>query len=305
MNGPFANASQISSMTVEAHQPAPNENVQTNEEIVTERYFDTVGLHVVDGRGFTAADRNPAVKSTIINQTMARRFFPGQSAVGKRWSYGAIDNNAFVIVGVVEDAHYLDVRTAPQNMVYHLAAASPTDVLSDIEVRTAGTPEALAQTIRDTLAQAEPRLPIVEVLPLSARIDRGATEDRMVARLTTIFGAIALLLASLGLYGTISYGINRRTGELGLRMALGADRRTVLVMVLREALTLVVVGVVIGIPLAFIAGQSVGALLFAVNPADPFAFTTGALTLVAVAALAAYLPALRASRIEPMVALGR
>ena len=305
MNGPFANSSQISGMTVEGHQPAPNETVQTNEETVTERYFDTVGLHVVDGRGFTALDRNPAVKSTIINQTMARRFFPGQSAIGKRWSYGAIDNNAFVIVGVVEDAHYLDVRTTPPNMVYHLAAASPIDVLKDIEVRTAGTPEALAQTIRDTLAQAEPRLPIIEVLPLSARIDRGATEDRMVARLTTMFGAIALLLASLGLYGTISYGINRRTGELGLRMALGADRGTVLVMVLREALTLVIAGVVIGIPIAFIAGQSVAALLFAVNPADPFAFAGGALTLLAVAALAAYLPALRASRIEPMVALGR
>jgi predicted permease len=305
MNGPFANASQISSMTVEGHQAAPNENLQTNEEIVTERYFDTVGLHVVEGRGFTAADRNPAVKSTIVNQTMARRFFPGQSAVGKRWSYDAIDNNAFVIIGVVEDAHYLDVRSAPPNMAYHLAIASPVLVLSDIEVRTAGAPEALAQTIRDTIAQAEPRLPIVEVLPLSARIDRGATEDRMVARLTTIFSAIALVLASLGLYGTISYGINRRTGELGLRMALGANRTTVLLMVLREALALVVGGLVVGIPLAFVAAQSVAALLFGVNPADPSAFAAAALTLLAVAALAAYLPALRASRIEPMVALGR
>jgi ABC-type antimicrobial peptide transport system permease subunit len=127
----------------------------------------------------------------------------------------------------------------------------------------------------------------------------------MVAHLTSIFGGLALLLASLGLYGTISYGISRRVAELGLRMALGADRRAVLLMVMREALVLVLAGLAIGLPMAFVAGRSVAALLFGVNPADPVAFGGGAVTLLAVAALAAYLPAYRASRIEPMVALGR
>ena len=127
----------------------------------------------------------------------------------------------------------------------------------------------------------------------------------MVAHLTSIFGGLALLLASLGLYGTISYGISRRGPELGLRMALGADRRSVLLMVLREALVLVLAGLAIGLPMAYAAGRSVAALLFGVNPADPLAFGGGAVMLLAVAALAAYLPAYRASRIEPMVALGR
>lgn len=305
LNGPLGNSSRTSSMHVEGHQSPPNETLQTNEETVTDRYFDTTGLRILDGRGFTAEDRSPALNRTVINQTMARRFFPGQSAVGKRWSYGPIDKDAFTIVGVAEDARYVDIRTEPPNMIYHLAEATPDDVLSDIEVRTAGAPDALSQTVRDTIAQAEPRLPIVEVLPLTARIDRGTTEDRMVARLTTIFGGLALLLASLGLYGTISYGISRRVAELGLRMALGADRRTVLLMVMREALALVVVGLAIGLPMAFAAGQSVSALLFAVNPADPLAFAGGAALLLGVAAVAAYLPAYRASRIEPMVALGR
>jgi len=305
MNGPLANSSRTSSMTVEGHQSPPNETLLTNEEVVTTGYFETVGLRVVDGRGFTAEDRDPALKRTVINETMARRFFPGQSAVGKRWNYGPIDKNAFTIIGVVEDAHYLDIRTAPPNMVYHLAEATPDDVLSDIDIRTAGAPAALAQTVRDTIGQAEPRLPIVEVLPLTARIDRGTTEDRMVAHLTSIFGGLALLLASLGLYGTISYGISRRAAELGLRMALGADRRAVLLMVMREALVLVLAGLAIGLPMAFVAGRSVAALLFGVNPADPVAFGGGAVMLLAVAALAAYLPAYRASRIEPMVALGR
>ena len=305
MNGPLANSARTSSMTVEGHQSAPNETLLTNEEVVTAGYFETVGLRIVDGRGFTAEDRNPALNRTVINQTMARRFFAGQSAVGKRWNYGPIDKDAFTIIGVVEDAHYLDIRTAPPNMIYHLAEATPDDVLSDIDMRVAGTPAALAQTVRDTIGQAEPRLPIVEVLPLTARIDRGTTEDRMVAHLTSIFGGLALLLASLGLYGTISYGISRRVAELGLRMALGADRRTVLLMVMREALVLVLAGLAIGLPMAFVAGRSVAALLFGVNPADPVAFVGGAVTLLAVAALAAYLPAYRASRIEPMVALGR
>src|SRR6185503_2872280 len=185
-----------------------DEQLRTNEEIVTDRYFETVGLRLIEGRLFRPEDHIPDSKSTIVNATMARRFFPGQSAVGKRWSYGdAIDKDAQVIVGVVEDAHYVELRSAPPNMAYPLAEASPDEVLSDIEIRTAGSPRALAQTVREALTQAEPRLPVVEVMTLSDRVDRGVSQDRMVARLTSIFGALALLLASLGLYGTISYGI--------------------------------------------------------------------------------------------------
>jgi ABC-type antimicrobial peptide transport system permease subunit len=136
-------------------------------------------------------------------------------------------------------------------------------------------------------------------------VTRGVTEDRMVASLTAMFGALALLLASLGLYGTISYGISRRVAELGLRMALGADRGDVLWMVLREALLLVAVGVAAGLPLAVFAGRAISALLVGVAPADPVAFSIGALLLIAVATVAAYLPAHRASRIEPMTALSR
>jgi predicted permease len=305
-NGPLANSSRISSMSVEGYTPAPEERLRTNEEVVTDRYFETVGLKVIDGRAFGPEDRKAGSLNTIINATMAKRYFPGRSAIGKRWSYGGdIDKDSNVIIGVVEDARYVQLRTPPPNMAYHLAEASPDDVLSDIELRTTGAPGALAATVREVLAQAEPRLPVFEVIPLTDRIARGVAQDRMVARLTAIFGALALLLASLGLYGTISYGISRRVAELGLRMALGADRRMVLWMVLREALTLVVAGGLIGLPLAFLAGKAMSTLLFGVGAADPVSFGLGALTLLAVAAVAAYLPAHRASRIEPMVALGR
>jgi predicted permease len=305
-NGPMWGSQRISSLSVEGYTPGRDERLRTNEEIVTDRYFDTMGLKILEGRSFRGEDRAPGARNTVINATMARRFFPGQSAIGKRWDYGdTIGKDSQVIVGVVEDAKYVDVKIAPPNMAYQLADASPDEVLSDIEIKTSGAPATLVQTVRETLARVEPRLPIVEVVPLEDRLARGVSQDRMVARLTSIFGALALLLASLGLYGTISYGISRRVAELGLRMALGADRGMVLWMVLREALTLVGVGGLIGLPLAFVAAKAMGKLLFGVGAADPVSFGLGAATLLAVAAVAAYLPAHRASRIEPMVALGR
>jgi len=305
-NGPLVTSQRISSLSVEGYTAGRDERLRTNEEMVTDKYFETVGLRILEGRGFGPQDRNPAAHSTIVNQTMARRFFPGQSAVGRRWSYGdAIDKDSNVIIGVVEDARYTEVRVTPPNMAYTLVDSAPDEVLSDIEIRTAGTPASLAQTVRETLVQFEPRLPVVEVAPLEERISRGVSQDRMVARLTTMFGALALLLASLGLYGTISYGISRRVAELGLRMALGADRQTVLWMILREAIVLVLVGAAIGVPLAWVAGRAMQGLLFHVGAADPASFGLGAVVLFAVAVLAAYLPAHRASRIEPMAAMGR
>lgn len=305
-NGPLANSETTSSLAIEGHTPAPNEQLRTDEETVTTDYFQTVGLRVLAGRGFEPQDRDPSAHTSIINETMAHRFFPNQSAIGKHWTYGEpIDKNALVIVGVVADARYLDVKQPTPNMTYRLARTRPDQVLEDLEVRTSGSPSALISSVRQTLSQAEPRLPVVEVVPLSERIARGLREDRMVSRLTTVFGALALMLASLGLYGTISYGVSRRLAELALRMALGADRRDVQWLVLRQALVLVCVGGAIGLPLAFIAARAVSTLLYNVPAADPFAFSLGFLLLVAVSSLAAYLPAHRASQIEPMAALNR
>jgi predicted lysophospholipase L1 biosynthesis ABC-type transport system permease subunit len=209
-------------------------------------------------------------------------------------------------VGVVEDARYRDAREVPPPMAYHPAEFDPQEVLiRDLEIRTAGSPAMLAQTVRSVLAESEPRLPVTEVLPLSERLTRGLSKDRLVAELTSAFGVLALLLAALGLYGTTSYGISRRTAELGLRMALGAERASVLTMVLREALAVVLIGAAVGAPLAFAAARSVGTLLYGVPPADVLSYAGAAVVLVTVSAVAAYLPAYRASRIEPLAALNR
>ncbi len=305
-NGPVFGSSQISGFGIEGYTPRQGERMTTNEETVTEQYFSTVGLRVIEGRGFTPDDRRPGAKATLVNQTMAKRFFPNGGAVGKRWSYDSnsvLTPDAFVIVGVVEDAKYRDLRSAPPTMTYHLSGPSVDAPLNDLEVRTSGAPETMTATIRQVLAEAEPRLPVFDLAPLAARVTRAMSQDAVIAQLTSVFGGIALLLACLGLYGTISYGVSRRVAELGLRIALGAGRRQVLWLVMREALIVVALGAGLGLPLTYFASRSLASMLYGVGPVDPVAYASGALLLIGVGLFAAYVPARRASRIEPMVAI--
>ena len=306
LNGPLAGPETIGGFAIEGYMPAQGERLRTNEEVVTEDYFSTVGLRLLQGRLFGPQDRAPGNRNTIVNETIARRFFKNGDAIGKRWDWGSpVGSGAFVIVGVVEDAKYVNLRTPPPNMVYQLAAAPLDDVLSDLEIRTVASPTTMTATVRQVLAESEPRLPVLDVMPLSGRMAQRVSQDALIARLTSTFSATALFLACLGLYGTISYGINRRVPEIALRMALGADRRSVLRLILREALLLVILGATAGVPLAYFAGRSLRTMLYEIPPLDPISYGTGAIVLIAVSVLAAFLPARRASRIEPMVALNR
>jgi len=304
LNGPLGTSRRASSLVVEGYTASADTELVTNEEVVTADYFETVGLRLLEGRLWTPDDARPESRSTIINQSMARRFFPTGGAVGKRWAYDdPIAADSPVIVGVVEDAKYFDVRGATPNMVYRLAAAVPIDVLGNLEIRTAAAPMAVAESVRQALAEVEPALLVFDVVPLDQRLNRGLTNDRLIAHLASAFGLMALLLACLGLYGTISYGVARRIAELGLRMALGADRRSVLWLVIREAITLVAIGAALGLPLAVAAGRSLVSFLYGVDPVDAVSYAQATMLLLAVAGLAAYAPAYRASRIDPMAAL--
>jgi predicted permease len=294
----------MSSLLVEGYTPAPQERMMTNEEIVTLDYLRTVGLRIVTGRGFIASDATTTPQQTLVNETMARRYFPKGDALGKRWTYGdPVQKDSPVIVGIVEDARYIDLRGEIPNMIYSLSASVPDVALSNLEVRTSVPPSRLTDTLRRTLAEAEPALPVFDIVPLETRLSRGISNDRLVARLTTVFSVVALLLACLGLYGTISYGVTRRVTELGVRMALGAARADVLWLVLREAAVVVGIGAVIGAALAIPAGRSVASLLHGVGAIDPASYGAAAAALTLVAGLAAFLPAHRASRIDPMAAL--
>ncbi|HSC27845.1 MAG TPA: ADOP family duplicated permease [Vicinamibacterales bacterium] len=304
MTGPVGNTRRISTFSVEGYTPGRDERMTTNEEVVTEDYFSTVGLRLVEGRVFQPEDRRRERRATIVNETLAKRYFAGRSAIGKRWTYGGpIDADANVIVGVVRDARYVDLRGDVPNMAYRLSAASPDDVLASVEVRTLLPPAQMVPAVREALDRAVPALPVIDVVPIEHRIHRKASYDRLVANLSTTFGLVALALACLGLYGTVSCGVSRRIPEFGVRMALGAHGRHVVWLVLRDALMLVLAGGLLGVPLAFVAARGLRSMLYTVPATDPAVYSAGAALVAAVAGLAALLPAWRASRIEPLLAL--
>lgn len=289
---------------VEGYTPARDEEMETLKNWVTSDYFRTVGLAIKQGRGFGPEDSADSRRVGVINETMARRYFRNQSPIGKRLSWGSsnFDADGFEIVGVVEDARYNDVRDESLNMAYMLAVQTERYV-ENVELRAAGNATALTNAVRNALRESEPGLAVGTIETLDSRISRSIGVERLLAWLTMAFGAAALGLACLGLYGTISYAVRRRTAELGIRIALGADRAAVQWLIVREALLLVLVGGAVGLLFAFLAARAIGGLLYATAPSDPVAYGTAAGVLVVVCALAAYIPAWRASRLDPMRAL--
>ena len=204
---------------------------------------------------------------------------------------------------MVRDVKVNDLRERTPPMSYYPLRQHPAEYARSLDVRTVGDPRRVAAELRQALGEVDRNLPVREVITLAEQVDRTLTRERLVARLTGFFSLLALGLACLGLYGVMSYAVARRTGELGIRMALGATPRGVRWMVLREALLLVLIGVAAGLPLAVAAARLAAGLLFGLSPTDPATLTAAALVMLGVAGLAAYLPARRASRVDPAVAL--
>jgi predicted permease len=302
-NGLFSGSGSRGDFQVEGYTPGPNEHMIKHSEWVTSDYFRTVGLTIKQGRGFGLEDSAQSRRVSVINETMAQRYFAGLSPIGRRWGNSSnFELDGVEIVGIVEDARYNDVKAESVSMSY-LPAVQSERYLRSIEVRTSGNPTALADAVRYALRESEPRLAIRAIETLDERIVRSIRVERLLGWLTMTFGATALGLACLGLYGTISYAVRRRTVEIGLRMALGADRVAVQWLIVREALLLILVGGAIGLPLAFLAAGAIGGLLYATAPSDPVAYGMAIGVLVVVSTFAAFLPARRASRLDPMVAL--
>jgi predicted permease len=302
LHGPLSGGARVSSLNVEGFLPPRDTPLEVQEDVVTPQYFQTVGLTLKRGRLFGPAD-HPNGHAAIINETMARRFFAGRDPIGRHWNTGGpIGPDAFEIVGVVSDAHYNDLRSATPNAAYRLASQSE-EYLTSVEVRTGGPAAEAAHALRGALAAVDPHIPVMEVSTLDARVRALTGQERTVAVLAAVFGAAALLVACLGLYGILAYHVTRRTPELGVRIALGAGRGAVLWLVMRDALVIVALGLAIGLPLTLAAAQQMTTLLYQVAPVDVISYTAGAVVLATIAALAAWIPARRAAAIEPIVAL--
>ncbi|HXA07385.1 MAG TPA: ABC transporter permease [Bryobacteraceae bacterium] len=267
---------------------------------VSPKYFETLRIPLLQGRSFTARDTKSAAKVAIVNQTFVRQYFGGENPLGRHLGFG--DANDIVIVGVVPDGKYKDVREKTPELVYRPFEQN-LDQPMTLQAREVGNPAKVTAAIRREVQAADANVPIYNVRTLEAQLDESLSQERLVATLSSWFGVFALLLASIGLYGVLAYSVTRRTNEIGLRMALGAERGGVIWMVLREALLLVGTGIAIGVPLAFALARSVSSLLYGLKPTDSLTISAAVVLLFVVAAVASYLPALRASRVDPMVAL--
>jgi putative ABC transport system permease protein len=281
--------------------------------LVTPGYFATMGIELVRGRTFTATDRRGAPLVMVINETLAREAFPGQDAVGKRIACcepGPDGSpNWKEIVGVVKDVYANGLDQTPEPEFYlpmvqaPVAAWSWTDRTMTVAVRARTEAIPLMAPLRRAIAEVDPGLPLYNLGTMQGRLTESLAQSRFSTTLLTVFGAIALILAAIGVYGVISYGVTQRSQEIGIRMALGARRADVLGMVVRHGALLAGIGLAVGLAGALILSRLLSSLLFQVSPTDPPTFAVGMVVLSAVAVLAAALPARRAARTDPMVAL--
>jgi predicted permease len=269
---------------------------------VTPRYFDVMRIAVLRGRSFMDGDHETAPKVAVVNQTFARQFFGERDPIGKRVGLGSPAKDMMEIVGVTEDLKYVDLREENRPMLYVPFTQYDQD-LHELEVRTAGAPATVAATLRRELSAVDSRLAIVRVVELRDRVDTSIVAERLVAKLSATFGLLALALAAIGLYGVIAYVTTQRTREIGIRMALGADSRDVRWLVLRDTLALVIIGVLIGIPVALAGARLLASQLYEVAPYDPLAVLVATITVSIAALLAGYVPAYRAARINPLMAI--
>jgi len=297
--------------------PGPNFHNGSSWDRVSPKFFDTVGQPVIRGRGFTDADTATSQKVAVVNQAFVRKFFPNEDPIGRHFGIFELKfAQSFEIVGVVADAKYNNPRREVRSMYFRpldqqLVVTDPNEVMAEgrslyinsITLHFKQPPQNVDSLVRRTLADVDPNLTVIDLHSLDYQVSDNFNQERLVARLTMLFGILALVLASVGLYGITSYAVVRRTSEIGLRMALGAGRGNVVRMVLRGAFVQVGMGLAIGIPVALLGGRFMADQLFGVRSYDPSSIAIAVFVLSAAAALAGFIPARRAASIEPMEAL--
>ncbi len=290
---------------VPGYVPASPSDLIVAADMISPRYFETLGTPLLAGREFTAQDMRDHPNVAIVNEAMARRFFGRTDVLGRRFSWGQSSQEPPIeIVGVVRDAAYATLRERKSAMVYMPEGADWQDVSNAcLIVRTTGDSPVVPSLIREKLRELAPGVTVRSIDWMEAAMDQSLAIERMVAWLAGLFGALALVLSCVGLYGVMSYVAARRTSEIGIRISLGATPAKVARLVLRDALLLAVAGVALGVPAVLAGSRSIAGLLFGIQPADAPTIAASALLLLAVTVASAWLPARRASHIDPMRAL--
>ena len=295
-----------SSFSVEGQaEPPPGQRPSADIARVSADYFSVMGVRVLEGRVFEVRDRTDAPRVCIVDLRFARTHWPGQSPLGKRVKFGGLDDKDepwMEVVGQVAHVKNYGVDEESRAELYLPFLQSSAGGFT-VLVRTNGAPGAVAGVMRNALRAADRALPIYAIRPLDELVAERSAERRLAAQLIAVFAAVALTLAAVGIYGVMSYAVSQRTQEIGIRMALGAEREHVLRMVVRSGTLLALAGIAIGLAVAFGLARLIAALLFETSTADPPTFSVVPVLLLAVALLASYLPARRAARVDPMTAL--
>ncbi len=298
-SGPVSGSSLTSSITIQG-RPTRIGDDAAREDYVSPQYFTTLGMTLVRGRVFDDHDDARTAPVAVVNETMVQRFLGKEAAVGSRISAGAPDVE---IIGVVRDARVDGPREPSPPMIYYPLRQHTDEYVRNLLVRVNGSPGQASAEVRRAIAAADPNLAVREIVTLAELTDRTLSRERLVSRLTAMFGLLAVAVACLGLYGTVSYSVVRQTNEIGIRLALGASLGAVRWMVLRETLILVAIGACIGLGLALACLGGVGSLLYGLSPRDPTTLLAATIAISAVGVLAGAVPAWRASRIDPVTAL--
>jgi predicted permease len=276
----------------------PGPNAWVND--IGYRFMTTMGIPIVAGRGFDAHDSAEGPPVTVINQRFARELFPNEDPIGRTLTN---NNRLFQIVGICGDAHFDRARTPPPRTFYRLFTQNDNLGPMTVQVRTSAPLAAIVASVREAVDGIDKELPLFDVRTQEQQIDDTLASERLFATLTAAFGLLALLLACIGIYGVMAHNVSRRTGEIGIRIALGARRADVLLMILRQATWLAILGVTLGAGAAAWLGRYVRSMLFGIQPVDPLTIGSAIAIMLLVAMFAGWLPARRAARVDPMVAL--
>lgn len=307
---PISASSWVTSFRIAGYVLKPKEGNSSTFNRVSGHYFETTGISIVAGRAITPGDSATSLKVAVVSESLARHFFPAGNALGH--SFTVEDDDAtgpWQIVGIARDTHFGNPRDTKLGYMIYLPLAQLTGPNNNeafahtIEIRTAGNPAKTIADLRHAIAEIDPNLPVLQIQTIHEQVSSLMSDEELISSLTGIFSLIALLLAAIGLYGVLSYSVVRRTGEIGIRLALGAQIRTVLWMILRESLLLLAIGVGLGLPITLAATRVIKEQLFGLSAVDPMSFAVAIIVVSGMTVLAAWLPARRAAKVDPMTAL--
>ena len=293
-----------STVRVEGYLAKEGEDMNPNFNYVAPGFFSTLGIPLVAGRDVSETDVLGAPRVAVVNEAFARYFFKNENPIGRRFGLRRTEkDNDIEIVGVVRDGKAASLREEQRRFVYAPYMQEPTVGGLTYYVRSSVEPRSFGEHLQAAVRRVDAALPVTDLKTMETQIGESLFVERMVALLSAAFGLLATVLAAIGLYGVMSYAVAMRTREIGLRVALGADRRSVLMLVLREVAVLAGLGIAIGLPGGYGLGKVIESQLFGLHARDPLTFAVATLALVSTAFLAGLIPAMRAARVDPMTAL--